>query len=73
MRRYLTRGRRYGSPRTVIVSIHTTRDLRQLLDLSAEQSGLSRSAEVNRLLLLALGKTPPDPDPEPREVRGHVL
>lgn len=73
MRRNLTRGRRYGSGRTVIVSIHVTRDLRELVDLSAGHNGLSRSAEINRLLLLALGQTPSHAGSETHEVRGHVL
>jgi len=73
MRHKLTPRRTYGSGRLVVVSIHVTRDLCELLELSARQSGLTRSAEVNRLLLLALGRAPAKAAAPREEIRGHIV
>ena len=82
MRRKLTPSRVYGSGRLVIISFHATRDLCELLALSAEQSGRTRSAEINYLLRLALNlplaveatcpPAPVSPDPPARDGWGEL-
>ena len=59
-----------GGPK-VRVQIRIPEELRALVDRSAEQHHLSRSAEMIRLLRIALEKPFPD-RPEMREVRAHI-
>ena len=54
------------------VTFFAPRDLLELIDLSAEQNGLSRTAAVIRLLQVALGATP-NADPNASEITGHIV
>lgn len=62
-----------ASSRAPRVNFAVTRDLLELIDMSAEHNGLSRSSEVTRLLLTALEQPPANPDPTTSEVTGHVV
>ena len=55
------------------ISFYTSRDLLELIDMSADHNGLSRSAEVRRLLEIALERPPSDVDSAATEVTGHIV
>lgn len=59
-----------GGPK-VVVPVRIPQKLRALVDRSAARHHLSRSAELNRLLRIALQEPLPGP-PEIREVRAHT-
>lgn len=59
-----------GGPK-VRVPVRIPQELRASVDRSAERHRLTRSAEISRLLRIALGKPFPDP-PEMRRVRAHI-
>lgn len=59
-----------GGPK-VAVPVRIPQKLRALVDRSAERHHLSRSAEISRLLRIALAEPIPDP-PEMGEVRAHI-
>lgn len=61
---------RAGGP-NIRVDVIIPSSLRALVDRSAERHRLTRSAEINRLLRIALEKPFPDP-PEIRVVRAHI-
>ncbi len=72
MRRHQTEKR--ASSRALRVNFAVTRDLLELIDMSAEHhNGLSRSSEVTRLLLIALEQPPANLDPITSEVIGYVV
>ena len=59
-----------GGPK-VVVPVRIPQKLRALVDRSAERHHLSRSAELSRLLRIALAKPITDP-PEMSEVDTHI-
>ena len=62
-----------GGRDTLPATFITSGDLVELIELSAEHNGLSRSAEVNRLLLIALEKRASDFESETPEIKGYVV
>ena len=66
----------YAPDASISVSVHMSRDLLERVERSMEASGLSRSGEICRLVIKALGEPEPaaaKPEPESREIRGHIL
>ena len=55
------------------VTFYAPRDLLKLIDLSAEQNDLGRTAAVRRLLQVALEQPAANPDPTTLEVTGHIV
>lgn len=55
------------------VTFYAPRDLLELIDLSAEQNGLSRTATVIRLVEVALEERPHNADPNAGEITGHMV
>jgi len=60
-----------GGP-NVRVDVRMSPELRALLDESARRGGLSRSAEINRLLRIGLERSPVE-RPQDRPIRAHIL
>ena len=54
-------------------SFTMSRDLLELVDRSADHNGLTRSAEISRLIIIAFEKNRHDSEPKTGEITGHVV
>jgi len=57
----------------VQTSFTMSRDLLEVVDRSADHNGLTRSAEISRLIIIALEKGRCDSEPETGEITGHIV
>lgn len=66
-------GEKHRSSDRVHTSFTMPRDLLELVDRSADHNGLTRSAEISRLIIIAFEKGRCDSEPETGEITGHIV